>query len=64
MYEKSLHTLCKISVQPLLAEASTILDRSLSHTTIIFREVHVLYTKFGENGESLNLTRLLMLLLY
>ena len=32
LYEKSMHTLCTISEQPLLAEASTILDRSLSHT--------------------------------
>ena len=34
LYEKSMHTLCTISEQPLLAEASTILDRSLSHTYI------------------------------
>ena len=33
LYEKSMHTLCTISEQPLLAEASTILDRSLSHTS-------------------------------
>ena len=32
LYEKSMHTLCTISEQPLLAEASTILDQSLSHT--------------------------------
>ena len=32
LYEKSMHTLCTITEQPLLAEASTILDRSLSHT--------------------------------
>ena len=32
LYEISMHTLCTISEQPLLAEASTILDRSLSHT--------------------------------
>ena len=29
LYEKSMHTICTISEQPLLAEASTILDRSL-----------------------------------
>ena len=28
LYEKSMHTLCTISEQPLLAESSTILDRS------------------------------------
>ena len=32
LYEKSMHTLCTINEQPLLAEASTIPDRSLSHT--------------------------------
>ena len=32
LYEKSMHTLCTISEHQLLAEASTILDRSLSHT--------------------------------
>ena len=31
LYEKSMHTLCTISEQLLLAEASTILDRNLSH---------------------------------
>ena len=34
LYEKSMHTLCTISEQPLLAKASTILDQSLSHTYI------------------------------
>ena len=32
LYEKSMHTLCTISEQPLLAKASIILNRSLSHT--------------------------------
>ena len=32
LYEKSMHTLCTISEQPLLTEASNILDQSLSHT--------------------------------
>ena len=32
LYEKSMHTQCTINEQPLLAEASTILDRCLSHT--------------------------------
>ena len=32
LYEKSMHTLCTISEQPLLAEAPIILDRSLSQT--------------------------------
>ena len=32
LYEKSMHTLCTISEQPLLVEASTILDGSVSHT--------------------------------
>ena len=30
LYEKSLHTQCTINEQPLQAEASTILDRSLA----------------------------------
>ena len=33
LYEESMHTLCTISEQTLLAEASTILDRSLSSHT-------------------------------
>ena len=32
LYEKLMHTLCTINEQPLPAEASTILDQSLSHT--------------------------------
>ena len=32
LYEKLIHTLCTNNEQPLLAEASAILDRSLSHT--------------------------------
>ena len=32
LYKKSMHTLCTISEQPLLAEASTILDQHLTHT--------------------------------
>ena len=36
LYEKSMHTLCTINEQPLLAEASTILDRSLSHMVVYF----------------------------
>ena len=32
LYEKSMHTLCTISEQPLLAKVSTILNRSLAHT--------------------------------
>ena len=35
LYEKSMHTLCIISEQLLLAEASTILDRSLSQSVIM-----------------------------
>ena len=31
LYEKSIHTLCAINEQLLQAEASTILDRSLSY---------------------------------
>ena len=31
LYEKPMHTLCTITEQPLLADTSTILDRSLSH---------------------------------
>ena len=38
LYEKSMHTLCTISEQPLLAEASTILDQSLSHTIRTFSD--------------------------
>ena len=32
LYKKSMYTLCTFSEQPLHAEASTILDLSLSHT--------------------------------
>ena len=41
LYKKSMHTLCTISEQPLLAEASTIIDRSLSHTFTVCLSVCV-----------------------
>ena len=40
LYEKSMHTLCTISEQPLLAEASTILDGSLDLNPVHFTTPH------------------------
>ena len=51
LYEKSMHTLCTISEQPLLAEASTILDQSLSHTylVLIYFDTHIKGGKLATN---------------
>ena len=41
LYKKSMHTLCTISEQPLLAEASTILDQSLEgHIFLVLVKTH------------------------